>query len=289
MRWPIGKLEKYKKNPILSPSRKNKFESATVYNGTAIKKNGLIYLFYRAEQNYYNDYISRICLAVSKDGYKFTRFENNPIIVPEKKYEKRGCEDPRITEIDGKYFMTYTAHSGRRTHICLAESENLITWKKRGILLKEVKSGALLPRKINGKYVMYFGDVNLYIAYSRNLKDWKINEEPIMTPRGDNFDLRLVEMGPCPIFTKRGLFVIYNSSNNIEYNVGYVMFSKNNPEKLIARTNKPIMSATKHWENYGKINYVVFAEGLVEHEGKYLLYYGGADKSVGVAVGKKNY
>jgi predicted GH43/DUF377 family glycosyl hydrolase len=291
MRWPIGKLKKYSKNPILNPAKKTKFESAAVYNPAVIKKNGKIYLFYRAEQHYYSDYISSIGLAVSKDGLKFKRHENNPIIFPEKKYEKRGCEDPRIVFIkeDGKYYLTYVSFSGRKTHIALAESADLLKWKKRGIIMKNTKSGVLLPKKINNKYVLYFGDTNVYIAYSKDLKNWQIQEEPILTPRADNFDSRLVEIGPSPIITKKGIFMIYNSSDGDEYNVGYAMFSKTNPEKLLTRSNKPRLSATSLWENYGKVNYVVFAQGLIEHKGDYLVYYGGADKSIGVAIGKKFY
>ncbi len=288
MKWPIGKLKKYRHNPVLNPSRKNKWESAAVYNGTAVRKEGKIYLFYRAEQHYYNDYISKIGLAISKDGFKFKRLKQ-PIIVPERSYEKRGCEDPRICEIDGKYYMTYVAYSGTKTYVCLAESSNLLNWKKRGILIKYVKSGALVSGKIDDRYILYFGDINIYMASSRNLKNWKVYEEPVLTPRADKFDSRLVEIGPCPIVTKKGIFMIYNSSDGNEYNVGYAMFSKTKPEKIIARTNSSRLSATQSWESYGKVNYVVFAEGLVERNGEYLEYYGGADKSIGVAVGRRRY
>ncbi len=288
MRWPIGKLKKFRENPVLSPSRKNKWESAAVYNGTAIRKDGKIYLFYRAEQHYYNKYISWIGLAISKNGLKFKR-QKEPVIFPERSYEKRGCEDPRICEIDGKYYMTYVAFSGLRTYIVLAESNDLLSWKKRGIIMKYTKSGALLHGKIDDKYYLYFGDMNVYLAVSKDLKKWKVHEEPVLTPRADKFDSRLVEVGPCPIMTKKGIFVVYNSSDGNEYNAGYAMFSKKNPEKLIARTNRPRMSATQPWESYGKVNYVVFVEGLVEKDNQYFLYYGGADKSIGVAVGKKLY
>ncbi len=288
MRWPIGKLKKFRGNPVLNPSRKSKFESAAVYNGTAVRKNGKIYLFYRAEQHYYNDYISKIGLAISEDGLKFKR-QGEPVIVPERRYEKRGCEDPRVCEIDGKYYMTYVAYSGRRTYIALAESNDLLSWKKRGVIMKYVKSGALVSEKIDGKYVLYFGDVNIYMASSKDLKKWKVYEEPVLTPRADKFDSRLVEIGPCPIVTKKGIFMIYNSSDGEVYNVGYAMFSKKHPEKLIARTNSPRLSASQPWENYGKVNYVVFAEGLVEKNREYLEYYGGADKSIGVALGRKRY
>lgn len=289
MKWPIGKLKKYKENPILTPSRKNKFESAALYNGTAIKKDDKIYLFYRAEQHYYSDYISKIGLAISKDGFKFKRYKKNPVIEPERKYEKRGCEDPRITELDGKYYLTYVAFSGKRTHIALAQSLDLIHWKKQGIIIKNAKSGALLPKKINNKFVLYFGDTNIYLATSKNLKKWEIKEKPVLLPRAGNFDSKLIEVGPAPIITEKGIFMLYNSSDGEEYNVGFVMFDKNNPGKLIARTDKPVLSSTKPWEKYGKVNYVVFVEGLIKKDENYLIYYGGADKSIGVAIGKKIY
>jgi predicted GH43/DUF377 family glycosyl hydrolase len=288
MKWPIGKLKKFRGNPVLIPSRKNKWESAAVYNGTAVRKLGKVYLFYRAEQHYYNDYVSKIGLAISRDGFRFKRLKK-PIIVPERIYEKRGCEDPRICQINEKYYMTYVAFSGRRTNIALAESEDLINWRKKGTLIRYSKSGALVSGKIDGKYILYFGDTNIYMAFSKNLKKWEISNEPVLTPRPNKFDSRLVEVGPCPIVTPKGIFMVYNSSNGREYNVGYAMFSKNNPKKCIARTDKPQLSATHPWENFGKVNYVVFAEGLVEKNGEYLEYYGGADKSIGVATGGKKY
>ncbi len=288
MEWPIGKLEKYKENPILIPLRDNRWESAAVYNGTAIEKDGKIYVFYRAEEKYYNEYVSKIGLAISEDGFKFKRYEN-PLIFPEEEYEKRGCEDPRICEFGGEYYMTYVAYSGPDVNIALAVSKDLIHWEKKGILIKNSKSGGLIPGKINGKYFMYFWDTNIYLATSEDLKKWEIIEKPVLIPREESFDSKLVEIGPCPIITEKGIFLIYNSFDGIKYNIGYAMFDKNSPEKLIARTDEPVLFPEKYWESYGKVNYVVFAEGLVEKNERYLLYYGGADKSIGLAVGEKVY
>ncbi len=289
MKWPIGKLKKYSRNPIITPSKSNAFECAAAYNATALLKDDKIHLFYRAEKHYYSEYISHICLATSTDGIIFSRFENNPVIIPELPYEERGCEDPRATKLDGKNFLTYVAFSGNSTHIVLAESDDLIIWRKKGVIMENAKSGALLSSKINDEYIMYFGDTNIYMATSKNLKDWIIHPEPILSPRKDHFDSVLVEIGPSPIITKNGIFMIYNSSNGKEYNVGYALFDKNNPSKLLQRSELPELSPTESWEEFGKVNYVVFAEGIVEKDGNYYIYYGGADKSVGVAVGKKIY
>lgn len=290
MIWPIGELKKYYKNPIINPFplKERKFENAGTYNGTAIKKDNKIYLIYRAEQGYQGEYISSIAIAESEDGINFKK-HTEPILRPKYKSEKRGCEDPRICKIKDTYYMTYVGWSGKSGHLTLAKSKDLKNWNKK-IILKNTKSGAILPEKINGKYYMYFGDSDIYIATSDDLEKWDIQKEPVMKARKNYFDSGIVEPGPCPILTKKGIFMIYNSSDESNnYHVGYAMFDKNNPEKLIARTSKPVLSPVKDWEKYGKVNYVVFVEGLVEQNNKYFLYYGGADKCLGIAMGEKLY
>src|SRR5436189_1993599 len=96
-----------------------------------------------------------------------------------------GIEDPRIVESEnGAYIMTYTAYDGNIARLCLASSTNLISWKKHGTVLTGThintwsKSGAIVAKqsgekiiaqKINGKYWMYFGDTDLFLATSDDL------------------------------------------------------------------------------------------------------------------------
>ena len=103
-------------------------------------------------------------------------------------------EDPRIVESeDGSYFMTYTAYDGKTARLAIASSVNLFEWIKHGLAFKDEKhrdlwskSGAIvaelkgekvIAKKIEGKYWMYFGDTNLFLATSDNLKDWDILED----------------------------------------------------------------------------------------------------------------
>ena len=55
---------------------------------------------------------------------------------------------------------------------------------------------------------------------------------------------------------------------------------------MIARTDEPFLSPELAWEKWGKVNQVVFAEGLVRKDDTWYLYYGGADKCIGVATAK---
>jgi predicted GH43/DUF377 family glycosyl hydrolase len=61
----------------------------------------------------------------------------------------------------------------------------------------------------------------------------------------------------------------------------------NLPEPLIRRSRPPpcrsVFAPEKEWEKVGQVPNVVFVEGMVRWDGKFLFYYGGADKFVGVA------
>lgn len=74
--------------------------------------------------------------------------------------------------------------------------------------------------------------------------------------------------GPPPVVTDEGILLIYNSSDGKRYNVGQALFSKDDPAKLIDRLDEPCLSPELAWEKWGKVNHVVFAEGLVKREGR---------------------
>jgi len=166
--WQLGPWTKYENNPILT-SGDFEWESKNVLNPTAIVKDGKIYLLYRAQTH---DMTSYIGMAVSEDGFNFVK-EKEPVLFPTEDYEKAGVEDPRIVEIDGTYYMTYTGWIRTTNYLCLATSKDLYNWEKKGKMLPDwptaTKSGAIVPQKINGKYHMYFGDTNMYYATSEDL------------------------------------------------------------------------------------------------------------------------
>ena len=109
-------------------------------------------------------------------------------------------------------------------------------------------------------------------------------EVPLLIIHRVFFDNYLVEVGPPPIITKSGILLIYNGkNNNNKFSIGYCIFDKNNPLKLLARVEKPILEPKEYWEKFGKVNNVVFATSLINFKNKLLLFYGGADKAIGIA------
>ena len=314
------------------------WEARNVLNPTAVVKNDTVFLLYRAQDS---SGTSRIGMAVSMDGLHFEKQPapvffpaNDSMKIYEWNYQKgadwtpgnEGCktcyfdgvEDPRIIESEsGDYIMTYTAYEGKTARLSLSSSKDLRnwvkhgpvlssekyinTWSKSGAIVCQQKGNRIVATKINGKYWMYFGDTDLFMAYSEDLIHWEIAENAesgkqisVLHPRMGYFDSRLVEPGPYALLKEEGILLIYNASNARNFNdpnlpeftyaAGQALFDKNAPYKLIDRTDDYFIYPDKDYEKVGEVNEVCFVEGLVYFQNKWFLYYGTADSKVAVAV-----
>lgn len=281
--------------PIISP-RGSGWESAGTFNPAVVMHDGKVVMLYRAQDRHGT---SRLGYAESSDGIQFDR-RSEPVFSPEADYEKDGgVEDPRIVKIGETYYLTYTGYNRKDAQLCLATSTDLMQWHRKGVILPAykgkwnagwTKSGAIVSEKINGKYWMYYLGTSADkrdqtgLASSPDLQHWEdVTEKPVLPVRAGKFDSRVAEPGPPPILTSRGILLIYNGADdNLVYRTGLALFSRQDPRKLIWRSDQPVFWPEKDWEKAGQVPNVVFAEGLVAKGGRYLLYYGGADKYIGV-------
>jgi predicted GH43/DUF377 family glycosyl hydrolase len=308
-RMPFGKWDRESDKPIISPQG-NGFESAGTFNPTVVKHNGKFVMLYRAQDLHGK---SSLGYATSGDGVHFVR-RSQPVMVAEAPYETGGgVEDPRVVRIGDSFYLTYTAYNkqgGQGMHangsihgdaqLCLATSTDLIHWKRQGVIMPAyqgkwnvgwTKSGAIVPEKIKGKYWMYYlADgakqlTQMSIAYSTDLMYWTDGlDHPVLSSRPKMFDSQVVEPGPAPVLTEKGIFLIYNGADDDNvYRTGWVLFNRNDPTKVLARAELPIFEPVHDWEKIGQVPNVVFVEGLVRDGNRWLFYYGGADKYVGVA------
>lgn len=322
-------------NPILLPGentfvcpilrREVRWDEKDVFNPAAVVRDGKVYMVFRAEDKIgKHSGTSRLGLAVSNDGINFTKMQE-PVFFPDndslKVYEwEGGAEDPRIVESDeGTYIMTYTAYDGTVARLMLATSPDLQRWTKYGPVLQGKhknawsKSGAIVATqqgsrtvatKIDGKYWMYFGDTDLFVATSEDLIHWIPVEsegqfKSVLKPRKGYFDSRLVESGPFALKTDNGIVLIYNGMN-LEtggdttlspgaYCAGQALFSNEDPTMEIGRLENYFMKPDRPYELTGQINQVCFVEGMVKFQGKWFLYYGTADSKIAVAVSDTNF
>jgi predicted GH43/DUF377 family glycosyl hydrolase len=293
---PFGPWQRASNAPILSPEGRG-WESAGTFNPAVVVHNGKFVMLYRAQDAAGT---SRLGYADSIDGIHFTR-RAEPVLSPEADYEKGGgVEDPRLQRIGETYYLTYTGYNKKDAQLCLATSHDLIHWDRKGVILPAykgnwnkgwTKSGAIVPEKIDGKYWMYWlgtsGDKTdqMGISYSTDLLHWtEATEAPVLPRRVGQFDSRVVEPGPPPILTQSGIVLIYNGADDrLVYRTGAAVFDRNDPRKLLSRTGQPVFAPEKEWERVGQVPNVVFVEGMARQGNRWLFYYGGADKYVGVA------
>ena len=106
----------------------------------------------------------------------------------------------------------------------------------------------------------------------------------IVSRRPGKFDSRVVEPGPPPLLTSKGIVLIYNGADDhLVYRTGIAVFDRNDPRKVLYRSDEPVFGPEKEWEKVGQVPNVVFVEGMAKRGKEWLFYYGGADKFVGVA------
>jgi len=294
--FPFGYdvLHRFEGNPIIT-LEDIPFRCNTVFNGTVVKKGGEYFHLLRVEgqQGY-----SVFALAKSKDGLHFT-VENKPVMQPARKgpfarYEKRGIEDPRFTLIDGVYYIMYTAYSKYGTRIALAKTEDFFHYERIALLSEPGnKDGILFPERINGEYVRLDRPIgkgvgSMWVSYSKNLVDWG-KSEILMTPRQGMWDSYRIGASVPPIKTEHGWLEIYHGVKMTVagpiYRIGTVLMDLEQPHKVVARCNKPILSPRKDYERIGDVGNVAFACGaVVEDTGEIKVYYGAADTCICVAT-----
>jgi predicted GH43/DUF377 family glycosyl hydrolase len=286
--------------PVLAPQGRE-WESAGTFNPAVVMKDGKFRMLYRAQDA---KGTSRLGYAESADGIHFMR-RAEPVLSPEAEYEKDGgVEDPRIVKVGATYYLTYTGYNKRDAQLCLATSRDLVHWERAGVILPAykgnwnkawTKSGAILTTKIHGEYWMYWLGTatdktdQMGLSRSKDLRHWtEATQTPVLPRRPGKFDSRVVEPGPPPILTEAGIVLIYNGADDdLVYRTGIAVFDRKDPSKLLYRSETPVFAPELTWEKTGQVPNVVFVEGMVRHDGRWLLYYGAADKFVGVAETRK--
>jgi predicted GH43/DUF377 family glycosyl hydrolase len=292
----FGAWHRVSETPVIAP-RGTGWESAGTFNPAVMTRNDKIVMLYRAQDK---QGTSRLGYAESPDGIHFFR-RDEPVLSPSADYERDGgVEDPRLVQFSGTYYLTYTGYNKKDAQLCLATSRDLIHWNRKGVIIpankgnwnvKWTKSGAIVPEKIGGKYWMYFlgttadNKDQAGLAYSIDLLHWtESTQTPVLPVRLGRFDSRVAEPGPSPLVTPDGIVLIYNGADdNLVYRTGIAVFDRNDPRKLLWRSDDPIFFPERDWEQAGQVPNVVFVEGMVQQGNRYLFYYGGADTYVGVA------
>ncbi len=308
-------LTKPAQNPLIRPESKNAWEAFNTFNPAAIYEAGKVHIFYRAQGF---DYVSSIGYATSSDGIKIDERFDRPVFVPTQPFESTkkpgqlstayssggcgGCEDPRLTRVEERIYMTYVAFDGvtepriALTSIALKDFLNRNWLWKKPILVSPPgvvdKSACILPEKINGQYVIFhriFPDILIDFVDSLDFTNGKyLKGQYHIRPRSPMWwDSRKIGAGAPPLKTKDGWLLIYQAVDDKEghrYKVGAMLLDLNNPTRLLYRSRQPIIEPDQWYDNDGFKAGVVYPCGAVIIGNNLFVYYGGADSYVCVAT-----
>ncbi|MBT9139762.1 MAG: 1,4-beta-mannosyl-N-acetylglucosamine phosphorylase [Dehalococcoidia bacterium] len=304
-----GSLVRSPFNPILTSIAEHHWESKYVLNCGAIRVKGNVYIFYRGVGE---DGVSRIGLAISKNGHQVDERLPEPVFGPAHESESMGCEDPRLIAIEGRIYMLYTAYDGIIPQIALASiaEDDLIQqrwqhWHRHGLVFPGFinKNAVLFPERFNGKLAMYHRIApSIWVTFASTFDTpWsREGHKLIMGSRsGMMWDAVKIGSGAPPLKTRFGWLLIYHGVDyGFRYRLGVFLTALDDPAKIIYRSPNPILEPTKPYEigvsGESWVPNVVFTCGAVsaidkdilDENDEILVYYGGADTVIGVATAR---
>ncbi len=327
------RLERHDGNPIIGPREGNYWEMKATFNPGAVYADHRVHLLYRAIGG---DDVSVLGYAASDDGLTFDDRSHAPAFGPRSgqlKEERQeasanemvserkgppiearyfsgggwngGVEDPRLTLLGDRVYLTYTAFDGwgsirmAMSSIALEDFLNR-RWKwRRPALISppgEIhKNWVLFPEKINGKFAILHGITPSVLIEYRDSLDFA-EDDFIRSPRPSNDRVKIREgvwdswirgVGPPPIKTDLGWLLFYHAMDLKDpnrYKLGAMILDLDDPSKVLYRTRSPILEPDFDYENNGFKSGVVYSCGAVVKDGELFVYYGGADSVTCVAM-----
>ena len=213
------------------------------------------------------------------------------VIFPVSKNESRGIEDARFVHFfdsqqESTYYATYTAYNGHTILPQLIETKDFINFNIVTLNGKAIKNKgmALFPRKIGGRYAMLSRQdgENNHIMFSDNLHFWQTSQI-IQEPE---YPWEFIQIGNCgsPVETNEGWIVLTHGVGPMrQYCIGAMLLDLENPSKIIARLDEPLL-APHEKEREGYVPNVVYSCGAIIHNNELIIPYAMSDINSGIAT-----
>lgn len=239
--------------------------------------------------------ISHFRVARSTDGIHFD-VDGFPALSAANAYESFGVEDPRITHLDGTYWISYTAVSHYGIGTALASTTDFKRFERHGIIFAPPnRNVTIFPERIGGNYAALhrpmpegLGQHSIWTATSSDLKSWG-NHRLVATPRRSGWDDTKIGGGAVPFhvhFGKQdGWLAIYHgvTGSPPTYSLGALLLDRHDPSRVRARSREPILKPEAPYEREGFFGKVVFTCGALADGDLVRVYYGAADGVTAVA------
>ena len=291
-------FHRYPKNPILTAADWP-YPAHTVFNPGATRlTDGTTLLLCRVEDRRGHSHLTAARSANGIDGWVIDR---EPTLLPDPKHhpeELWGIEDPRLTfvpELD-RYAVAYTAFSKDGPGVALALTRDFREFERYGLIMQpDDKDAALLPRRIDGRFVLIHrpmsdSGAHVWVSFSPDLRNWGGHKLALLARKGAWWDANKVGLSPPPIETPSGWLLIYHGVRHTAggslYRLGLALLELEKPEHCLRRGDAWVFGPEEPYETRGDVGNVVFPCGYtVGADGDTLhLYYGAADSSIARAT-----
>ena len=237
--------------------------------------------------------LSHLRLARSTDGRNFT-IDPAPAMLTSSPVESFGLEDPRITNLGGRYYITHTAVSPAGIATALAQTTDFANFTRHGLIFApEDRDVIIFPQKFADKYLAihrpfpkHIGTPAMWLAESPDLIHWGRHKK-LIDVRPDCWDCARIGAGAVPFSTPKGWIEIYHGADeNNRYCLGAVLLDQDDPSRVLARSSvKPLLEPQAPYELTGLLGNVVFTCGAItSNPSEILIYYGAADSVTALAI-----
>lgn len=235
---------------------------------------GTYYMLYTA----YDGFNARIAYATSTN---LKKWKKGGVLSPGISYDKAEDIYRFSGDLDERYRFYERMYRG-------VWGDEIILWEKDAVLFPVRINGmlAMLHRVLPGIQICYFENFSqlndsYWKAYLKHLKDCVVLEPQY------SYEKAFIGSGCPPIATEKGWILIYHAVQldgvrGRVYRVGAALLDLKNPEKVLGRTPVPLFEPKFDYETRGNVDNVVFPTGAVVDEDQIYIYYGCADKNIGV-------
>ncbi len=291
----------------------------TVFNAAAILRGDTVYVYARVILGYFM-YVSAIALVpvplhdVLSGTINISHYPAEIVIYPSTKYDVWGTEDPRVTEIDGKWYIVYTGRTvnyfnpairRERTLPAVAVSSNSDrrSWDKIGVvtLHKDIRShlvsdkdSFIIKADTNDLLVFHRPHLDDDTFYAVVSKLEALPNEGLVEMEAKDTKIVLdaapfeVKIGwgtpPIKVGNNKYLMLVHGVDKDLEAYRAFAALITYDPKKgAVAESVTPyyIMEPKVLYELYGDRPLTVFPCGLFKVDDKAIVVYGAGDYVIG--------
>lgn len=261
--------------PLMIPLQK--YESHGIEDPRIVYIDDTFYITYTA----YDGENALGALSTSKD---LKTFKHEGLITPQISLHEYKLIIEASENLNEKYLRFVKLIDKRTGHDTITE---LLIWDKDVMFF---------PRKINDKFAfLHRVYPDIQIVYYDKLEDltyqfWKdhlfhLKDHTLLSGKYP-YESSYIGGGCPPIETEKGWLIIYHGvddqAEGYVYHAAVSLMDLEDPQIEIGRLRTPLFSPDEEWEKKGVVNNVVFPTGAIIRGETLYIYYGAADKYIGV-------